>query len=524
MASARAPKPGLQGLPRGWARKPAAFVALALCSASPALASWQEARSRHFIIYSEESAADLRDYATKLERFDQAVRISRNMADPPLTDSGRLTIFALKNSWEVSGLPLGGGTFGLYLNRPSGSYAFVIRTKSHAVGEYDSDIVFFHEYAHHLMLSATSVYYPLWLVEGFAEFLSTADVADDGTVTIGAAANHRSAGVFAPNDYLPLSSMVADNNRALSGWQEELLYSRAWLLTHFLTFEPSRKGQLEAYIQGIRSGLDPAESARKAFGDLRRLDLDLNSYARAKTLSATVVHTDSAKIGPIEVSEVSPSEAAVLPVRMKLLAVSDATAGKVAAEARKVAGKYPHDPAVEATLAQAEYLDRDYASAIAAADASLKADPQNVRAMIVKGRSLTRMEKAHPTGTAWDDIRSWYIRANHVDPENPEPLALYYQSFRDSGATPTDGAVKGLLYALVLEPHNDSLRLMAVRQLVVDNRLAEAKTALIPLASNPHLLDFHDTARDIEAALDASDRAKAMALLDDWYAKQDKND
>lgn len=503
------------------------FAAVALWAAStPALAEWQSAKTRHFIIYADESPAELRDYALRLEQFDQAVRSARNMADPPLTDTGRLTIYVFKDVAAFSRLlETSEGIFGLYGTRDSGAYAFVAKAKPHGPGEIDSDIVFFHEYAHHLMLQDSSSYYPPWLVEGFAEFLSTAVIDSNGKVTLGSAANHRSAGVYAPDHDLPVSALVGDSYRSLNGWQWELLYSRGWLLTHYLTFEPSRKGQLDLYISGIQSGKTPLESAKAAFGDLLKLDRDLDEYARRKSLSAIVVQTDPSKIGAIEIHPLAEAKAAVLPVQMQLaFGVSRATADRVAGQARRIAARFPNDATVLATLAQAEDEARDYSAASAAADRAIALDPTNIHALIYKGRALMDAGKASPDSADWDAIRGWFARANHVDPEDAEPLMLFYTTYKESGAAPTESAIKGILYALVLSPQNRKLRLLAVRQLLLDRRLAEAKADFAPLASDPHTRDFHDTAEDILQAMNSGDSTKALTLLDSWQAKNEKDD
>ena len=68
--------------------------ALACAAISPpATAAWHEAKSRHFLIYGDMRPQELEEYANKLEKFDQAVRIARSMGDPPLGDGGRLTIY-----------------------------------------------------------------------------------------------------------------------------------------------------------------------------------------------------------------------------------------------------------------------------------------------------------------------------------------------------------------------------------------------------------------------------------------------
>jgi tetratricopeptide (TPR) repeat protein len=501
------------------------LLGMTFAYATPASAEWQQAKTRHFIIYADAETADLQGYATKLERFDQAVRIARKMADPPLTDAGRLTIYAFKDIAAFDRLlETGSGIYGVYFARASGSLAYVARNTPHGPGELTSDIVFFHEYTHHLMLQGSSAYYPPWLREGFAEFLSTADIGENGTVTFGGAANHRSAGVYAPDHDFPVSAMVGDSYRSLDGWQWELLYSRGWLLTHYLTFEPTRKGQLERYVAEIQAGHTPLESARTAFGDLLQLDHDLDEYARRRSLSGISIQTDPAKIGSIAIRPLTEAEVAILPVQMESdFGVSPGTADRVAGKARRVESRFSDDPVVEGALAEAEYDADHYSTSVEAAERALAADPNNVHALIYKGRALMKEAKDKPTDANWEDIRSWFILANHLDAENPEPLKLYYQSFKEASAAPTPGAVRGLLYALVLAPQDDKLRLLAVRQLLLDRRVPEAKIAFGPLASDPHAREFHSTAQDIVAAMAASDAATAVSLIDAWTAKQ-KND
>ena len=58
--------------------------AAALALAAPASAAWQKTSSAHFVIYADESPDKLREFATRLEKFDKAVRHVRGMTDPPM--------------------------------------------------------------------------------------------------------------------------------------------------------------------------------------------------------------------------------------------------------------------------------------------------------------------------------------------------------------------------------------------------------------------------------------------------------
>ena len=178
------------------------FAALALLAiGTRASAEWQRASSPHFIIYADEEPAKLRAFAEKLERFDKAVRLTRSMKDPPVGDGNRLTVFIVSGAVAVQRLHRGADSriAGFYRTSASGSIAVVPRTLARgSLGT--SDTVFFHEYAHHLMFQDFDAPYPPWFVEGFAEFMSTAEVKADGSVGLGGAAVHRAGAL--PNSKL----------------------------------------------------------------------------------------------------------------------------------------------------------------------------------------------------------------------------------------------------------------------------------------------------------------------------------
>lgn len=505
----------------------ASVLAASVAVASPAHATWHEAKSKHFIIYGDVEAGELASFAKKLERFDHAVRVARGMDDAPLSDSNRLTIYFLKSPDQLAELNGSGWSalLGIYMPRASGSRAFVTKNKAKLNGDIDSDIVFFHEYAHHLMLQASTAALPSWLVEGFAEFLSTAKIGEDGSIRLGAAANHRAAGVLSVHHELPLTMMLRETYDGLSGWQNELRYSRGWLLTHYLTFEASRRGQLERYVAAIQSGVKPIDSALAAFGDLKQLDRELDRYATRKQLSSLVVQADDANTPAATIREMTAAEAALMPVRLRSeYGVNRRTSGAVAARARKLAAAYPNDPFAQVTLAEAEYDAKNYEEADAAASRALAADPQNVRALLYKGRAQMKLAKTNRESADWNRVRSWFLRANKVDTEYAEPLALYYESFNEAGQQPTQNAVKGLLYAVVLAPQDNTLRLRAVRQLVTENRFAEAKTMLAPIANLPHGgKRVREAVIKIMTAIGAADSKAAIALIDKEREEEEKD-
>ncbi len=454
-----------------------------LVLSSPAAAAWHRASSPHFIIYSEEQPDKLKAFAAKLERFDAAVRLARGMKDPPVGDGNRLTVFVVKNTAQVERLKRGGGgnIAGFYLPRASGSVAVVPRATQ---GGVQPDVVFQHEYAHHLMFADLATPIPKWLVEGFAEFYSTANVEPDGSVGLGEAATHRRAAFTRKIASLPMTSLLDGEVR--SGFDQLAFYAQGWLLTHYLMFAPKRRGQLDSYLAEFARGRSSVEAARIAFGNLRDLEQDLQQYFRAEKFPYLTLPADRFRPAQVAVERLGPGAGAAMPLHMRLQARTEGKAEDNAAEARALAAAHPADPLVAVTLVEAEWVARNYKAAEAAADKAIALMPQSAEAHIWKGRALFSQAEAGTPGATFVNARGWFNRANRLDPENPEPLLYFYRTFQGSGGKPTANAIAALHYAAELAPQDLGLRLQSARQYLADGHPAKARRMLVPVAYSPH--------------------------------------
>ena len=454
-----------------------------LALSSPALAEWSRASSPHFIIYSEEQPDKLKAFAEKLERFDAAVRLARGMKDPPIGDGNRLTVFVVRNTAQVERLKRGGGqnVAGFYLPRASGSIAVVPRATQ---GSVQPDVVFQHEYAHHLMFADLATPIPKWLVEGFAEFYSTANVEPDGSVGLGEAATHRRAAFTRKIANLPITSLLEGEVR--SGFDRLAFYAQGWLLTHYLMFEPKRRGQLNAYLTEFARGRSSLDAARAAFGNLRDLEQDVAQYFRAEKFPYLTLPANRFKPAEIRVERLGPGAEAAMPLHMRLQARTEGRAEDNAAEARALAAAHPTDPLVAMTLAEAEWVARNYKAAEGAADKAIALMPQSADAHIWKGRALLSQAEAGAPGVTFANARGWFNRANRLDPENPEPLLYFYRTFQGSGGKPTANAIAALHYAAELAPQDLALRMQSARQYIADGQPAKARRMLVPVAYSPH--------------------------------------
>lgn len=495
------------------------LVATALLAPAAASAKWHEASSAHFVVYSDQDPEQLRAFATKLERFDQALRYTRGMPDEPVGLANRLTVYVVPSIGAVQRLAGSGisNVAGFYVGRASGSVAFVPRRSgSGDVGDLDADTIFFHEYAHHFMLGNFSGAYPAWFTEGFAEYYSTAKVGVDGTVGFGYAANHRAYGIF-NNQSLTLARMLGGAYDKLSDVQREVLYGRGWLLMHYLEFEPTRSGQLANYLRLLDEGRPAGHAATTAFGDIKALDRELGRYLRRPSLTGRTISLGKTPLGAITVRPLRPGEVALMPVRMRSDRGVDLKAARaLVPDARRLAAPYPADSAVQASLAEVEYDARNLDQALAAADRGLAADPKHGKALIYKGRVLVARAVRDKTTdkAAWREARRWFVEASRVDTENAEPKMLFHASFLAEGAKPTPNAVEALVYAQILAPQDTGLRMQVVHQHLMDGKLDDARRVLGPVAYNPHGGPGRDRAAALMEKLVAKDKDGALALWD----------
>ena len=500
------------------------MIALALAAAaafaSPAEAAWRQASTAHFLIYSEGSEKSLNDFATRLERYDAAMRSLRGLADPEVSPGNRLTVFVVSNDNEVKKLYGKGGAKvgGFYIARVDGSYA-VTPLRADNGGEMIEQIVLLHEYAHHFMYQNLIGAVPAWFAEGFAEFNSTARFEKDGGIGIGLPANHRAYGLLGMRP-IKLEKLLTSSVGDLKVEEKDSFYGRGWLLTHYMMLDPRRKGQLSAYLGLINQGKDSLTAAKQVFGDLAVLDKELNSYVRQRRLNYLQLGPERIAIKPIAVRTLTPGESAVMDIRMRSKRGVDAAGAKALLPlARKAAAPYPQDAFAQVVLAEAAFDAGQYAEAEAAADRALAADPKSIEAMIFKGRIRMALatENKKTDAATWREVRKWFLAANKAEPYDPEPLALFYSSFLAAGMKPTANAALGLEQALALAPQDKSLRWMLSFQHLRDNKPAEARQVLAPVAFDPH---GGERAKAAARILDKLGSGSVKAALDAWEEPQ----
>ena len=499
-------------------------AALAL-SPSVAHAAWYQASSKHFVVYDNDSPEKVKAFTEKLERFDKAIRVWHVTPEDSRGPASRVTIFVVDNLGQIQKLAGNPNIAGFYDPRASGPVAFTPRNDSGS--ELSSQAILFHEYTHHWMLTTwADAGFPYWFVEGFAELHATAIAGPDGSITFGANPLYRRYSIGQDN-WMPapdlLRALPSDN---LTDQSRDGLYSRGWALVHYLTFDKDRRKDLSDYIGAINAGKSIKEAAQ-FIGNPNTLDAKMNVWIRQPKYPSARFTAAELPISPVTIRPLTAGEAAVMPALIASEAgVSPRNAGQVATLARSAAAAYPNDAGAQNELAEAEFdlasgtkADADalagFARAEAAADRALAADPKSIHALLYKGMAQAQMAKRNKVTDAvkWQAIRRWFLTANKVDTENPEPLVQYYDSFDLAGQKPTPNADKALIYAYALAPFDAGLRLKAGQVFLRQNDVKHARVALTPVAYSAEERATATKAQKALAAMDANDVPAAIAAL-----------
>ncbi len=492
------------------------FVAVAVVALTPAHAEWHEASTDHFVIYADQKQEQVQRFAERLERYHSAMQylLKRDRAKP--SPSNRVTVYVVSNEAQVRKLQGGDNRFvaGFYIPRAQGTLAIVPKVQA-GVSEFDlsGERVLLHEYAHHVMYGNSAYSYPLWFSEGFAEFYGAASFEKDGGVGLGQPALNRLIELIqaknVPIELLLDTKAYRTNKGDKKGYDE--FYGRSWLLFHYLSFSKERTGQMSTFLKHLGEGKSEIEAARSSFGDLKKLDKELESYAKSKKMSYWKLKPEALKIGTIGVRQLDQGEAAIMPVRIRSRrGVDEASAKEVVSLARAVAAKYPQNAAVLDALSEAEFDAGNDDAAIKAADAATAINPKSINAMLQKGYAMARKaETAAEPKKAWAAVRSQFLKANAIENDHPIPLIHYYRSYVDSGSEPTKNALDGLVWAMELAPFDKELRLNTASALIGKERYDEAIMALKPIINEAHDEAIGKMAQELTAK---AEEAKAEAV------------
>lgn len=486
-------------------------------NANTAHAVWRKAVSDHFIVYSEANESKLRKEVIGLERFDHLLRARTGVAD--MFVQNKLTVFFVRDVGTVKDVYRGKNTevAGYYRPTLDGAMAVVPRvTGGYGKLSLQPKTILFHEYAHHLMFQYFfSAAYPAWYVEGFAEFMSMTDFHDDGQADLGLVPYYRGHALLLGKK-IPIERLLTASVSELESSEGEEFYGRAWALYHYLTFSTSRAPELNTYLDAVAQGEDLLAAASKAFGDLTKLDQQLDHYIKGR-ISYVSIGTLIPAARTLTVSTLSKAESAAMLLRIAMAGEDTRAEGETTALAlRKIAARYPDDGEVATLLAEAEHDAGHWQASSDAADTALRINSTSARAMLWKGRAIMALldDQGKDDPARWGDARSWLIKANNTDTEYAAPLVSYYQWYRMQDKEPPAIAIAGLSKALALVPQASELRIEYALALATQKQFRKAINVLQVIANNPHGDGSSESVRNLISKIREAERVGMLDSLE----------
>lgn len=324
--------------------------------AKPALAeTWFELKSENFIIYSDARDEQIIKIAEDLEYFRYFLQTLTIVEDTSSVIP--LEIYGYKNSRKFhSELKVDYNILGFYTHNFHGTFAYGDFAKV-LLGNLTGREILFHEYVHFFMRQFSSVKYPRWYDEGFADYLATFTY-DEGTVKIGEAVYNRVYSLR--NDrWVPFEEIIGSNNWGEvaddNNVSEATLYAQAWFLVHYLSSETERKQKLLKYLQALDNGKSFDAAFEEIFQmPIKAMGMELKDYWDGRQLPYTQYNFNNIQFKPkIKIRELSKEEGDFI----KLKAIShrvpyEYDLKKFQKKVNKFIKKYPNSIKAKTLLAE----------------------------------------------------------------------------------------------------------------------------------------------------------------------------
>ncbi|MBI1251409.1 MAG: hypothetical protein GC189_08050 [Alphaproteobacteria bacterium] len=476
------------------------LAALALAFACPAHATdgeWRRAETEHFVLYSNQSERRLREAAQQLEAFDWLLRTVMGVTDAETYPKLDVYLLGSRESLRILWPDVDRNVAGFYAASPEAIQAFAVASERYGL---DGPQILFHEYAHHFMHQHFANAYPAWFVEGFAEYMATADITLDrvqwGEYSVGRALT------LVEGRWLPIDRLLR-NQGIESTDDRQRFYAQSWLLTHFFYSSPENTQLFLRYLQRLRDGADAVAALSEVTGQTpEAFEQTLRAYSRARIGYQRLRTPDRAAASIVVTRLSSAADDVLLPhARMRWRVKANDRAAFLE-QIRSLSAPHMSDPIARRAMARAEiqYGSRPAGRELLAP--LIASGSTDVEALYLMGLSyVLDAEDAENDTAIYAQSRPYFARAFRADPLNAPTLYRYGLSFAwDPGPMPP-ARLDVLVQAYNFFPQVDEIAAATAFELGEAGRVDDAVAVLTPLLQDPHRPEAARQAREMLAQI-----------------------
>ena len=489
---------------------------------------WVRAESTHFVVYSDAARSDVETFMARMERFWLMLRVFSHVETdfPAGTPKEVLYYLADEHALGTIDPQVPAYAIGLYTNCADAQTGFGVHMyykENHEQAlekrpENEGLNYIYQAYARDFFHRRAMSGAPLWFVEGYAQYFSTARF-DGNEVVLGMAPNalgillqRLGAGYIYSLDYADvlLGNDADGHNQVGAAGLHNEFEARSWVLTHWILSNKDNLAHFQTYVKLVAGGQDRVKAFKTAFGlTPAGLNHVLWVYVRKLEAIKFTVKTGPGPDPDIAVAQMPVSAERLLMTEAALtVCPSDARGQALLKTARDEAARFPGDAYAQTVLARAEAGFGDPAKAVTILDGLIAQAPQDAALLALKGQALLRAGQAKDAVTAFD-------KAGGLAPKSPEiayDFSLAEAQSNDGFDTDAaNAAVAAYLYA----PHVEAYAWRAGLAFAWLGQPGEAAMALRLVAENPRPSLLAPQAKDwltrVATASKADLSAAAMA-------------
>jgi hypothetical protein len=482
--------------------------------------TWYRAESTNFVVISNLSQENTKAYITNLENFRTLLNTSY-FANKSDTANPKLEIYLLRSENDFAKVmpkksPL---IAGVATNCITGQHA-VARYSGDEISkdkdskdqnENNSQIIIFHEYTHIFMFQQSGPIFPLWFIEGFADFYGTVKISEMNTV-IGMASSSREQTIY-KNPVLDYKYIL--RNERPNGMKQNdylsMFYAESWLLTHYMITDGERRKKLSQYLIAIQNGEDSVEAFEKYTGinvkDLPKILLKYLSKLEAKSYSfKQKMNAGNISISPMpEVSE----DLLLWDASLKTC-LGRRYKKEIIEKIRIEAAKSPDNNYAAEILARSEIIAGDEEKAIQFYKKQIANNPSDKEALFRLGQTYFIMAKNKKFLDGEDytsqikNARTLFYKSYKIDDLNPENLYYFSLTSPNGYIEVDDASFNAAIEAYRLAPSVSEYAMNAAYMLIGSSDSEQAKQILSQFANMPHGGAFGEKTKEAIKVIEAN--------------------